>query len=76
MRTMFGLGAFDWGAVVFAMLPELPSGVPGKEDGKWKLFQMEGDNCRTRSPFAIVRLASANVSGQMARQIFLQKPVV
>jgi len=54
---MFGLLAFYRGTVVFAMLPDkralesaqaiaykLPSGAPGKEGGKWKLFALENDH--------------------------------
>src|ERR1700689_2716091 len=56
MRPMFGLHAFYRGTVVFAMLPhkralesakaiayKLLDGVPSKEGGKWKLFELESD---------------------------------
>jgi hypothetical protein len=57
MRPMFGLHAFYRGTVVFAMLPDkralesakaiaykLPKEAPGKEGGKWKLFELENDS--------------------------------
>jgi hypothetical protein len=56
MRPMFGLHAFYRGTVIFAMLPDkralesakaiaykLPNQAPGKEAGKWKLFELEND---------------------------------